>query len=62
MSNETNAAEPSGASAGSHVGLRDYFAAAAITSGPAGLDNDNLAKWCYRMADAMLRARDAGPT
>jgi hypothetical protein len=60
--NTQDGAEPSPASAGSHVGLRDYFAAAALTSGPAGLNDDNLAKWCYRMADAMLRARDAGPT
>jgi hypothetical protein len=41
--------------------LRDYFAAKAITGclpGPKA-DADERARWAYRMADAMLAARNS---
>ena len=43
--------------------LRDYFAANAMqgTLGNSSFHDDNeeaLSKWCYRMADAMLAARE----
>lgn len=42
--------------------LRDYFAAKAIIAyhadGTIG-DGENAASWCYMMADAMLKAREA---
>lgn len=39
--------------------LRDYFAAKAITGTLPGdkVDEKILARWAYRMADAMLEAR-----
>jgi len=43
--------------------LRDYFAAKALdvsiqqTRDFYGIDKDHVAKWCYEMADAMLKAR-----
>lgn len=42
--------------------LRDYFAAKAM-QGFLGdqnmpLDNDKLAEWAYKMADAMIKARE----
>ena len=47
------------------MSLRDYFAAKALTvywSGPDALeasdDIDEIAGWCYCMADAMLKARE----
>ena len=42
--------------------LRDYFAAKAMQSIPMGLDANEqqlIANASYRMADAMLRAREA---
>lgn len=48
--------------------LRDYFAAAALPSivtmemtkppDEGGLTNDQCAEWAYRIADAMLKARN----
>lgn len=44
------------------LSLRDYFAAQALTSPLAKqhdlLDSEALAAWAYRVADAMLEARD----
>jgi hypothetical protein len=43
--------------------LRDYFAAKAMDVGMNeikdyyGIDKDAVAKWCFEMADAMLKAR-----
>ena len=42
--------------------LRDYFAAKALASEvcPASSnEHDKVAAWCYKMADAMLAAREA---
>jgi hypothetical protein len=52
-----DSAAMSPASDGSHVGLRDYFAAASLMSGHSCLDDEGLARRCYRVADAMLRER-----
>jgi hypothetical protein len=47
------------------MSLRDYFAAKAMDVGMNeikdyyGIDKDAVAKWCFEMADAMLRAREA---
>jgi len=38
--------------------LRDYFAAVAL-GGLDVADEDIAAKWCYQMADAMLKARES---
>jgi hypothetical protein len=38
--------------------LRDYFAAVALGCLAVG-DEDRAAKWCYQMADAMLKARES---
>jgi hypothetical protein len=44
--------------------LRDYFAAKAMQTGYlvvkdySVIDKDELAKWCFEMADAMLKARE----
>jgi hypothetical protein len=40
--------------------LRDYFAAQAIIAYHADgefSDSEDVASWCYRLADAMLKAR-----
>lgn len=53
--------------------LRDYYAANALAGSLAysgenaatvgtELDRDNLANWCYHMADAMIRAGNLNPT
>ena len=45
--------------------LRDYFAAKAMdvsihqVRDYYELDKDEMAKWCFEMADAMLKAREA---
>lgn len=43
--------------------LRDYFAAKAVqglvVDGVGSLMDEELADWAYRLADAMLKARDA---
>ena len=45
--------------------LRDYFAAKAMQGIITTIENANMlnedlcAKWCYEMADAMLKARQA---
>jgi hypothetical protein len=41
--------------------LRDYFAAKAMQGRSAEdeiVDEETFARWCYLMADAMLKARD----
>jgi hypothetical protein len=63
----TNAlATASGVMTHGHPGmtLRDYFAAAALQGGlsnnrPAA-DHEGWARWSYRVADAMLAAREGG--
>lgn len=44
------------------VSLRDYFAAACLQSIVRSQDNRFMpgddAAWCYKVADAMLKARD----
>jgi len=47
------------------MALRDWFAGQALAGSTANpdpsLSNDELAAaWCYRMADAMLAAREGG--
>jgi hypothetical protein len=41
--------------------LRDYFAAAALQGNliEPTANNDEVAKWAYSLADAMLKAREA---
>jgi hypothetical protein len=42
--------------------LRDYFAAKAIVAYHADGEyspSEDVANWCYRIADAMLKAREA---
>jgi hypothetical protein len=44
------------------MSLRDYFAAKAIIAYHADGEFsscEDVANWCYRLADAMLRAREA---
>jgi hypothetical protein len=38
--------------------LRDYFAAKALV-GLDVADEERAAKWCYQIADAMLKARES---
>jgi hypothetical protein len=46
------------------ITTRDYFAAKALQTGYQVvkdyyvIDKDELAKWCFEMADAMLKARE----
>jgi hypothetical protein len=43
------------------MSLRDYFAAKAMQGRSAEdeiVDEEIFARWCYLMADAMLKARD----
>ena len=41
--------------------LRDYFAAAALQGNliEPTASNDDVAKWAYSLADAMIKAREA---
>ena len=41
--------------------IRDYFAAAALQGNliEPTASNDDVAKWAYSLADAMLKAREA---
>ena len=41
--------------------LRDYFAAAVLQGNliEPTANNDDVAKWAYSLADAMIRAREA---
>jgi hypothetical protein len=41
--------------------LRDCFAMFALIGVSSGTDMEYQAKWCYKMADAMLEARKAEP-
>jgi len=48
------------------VTLRDYFAAAALQGMMSQFDPENelenhIAKWSYRAADAMIKAREVKP-
>jgi len=58
--NSDNYAHPDNAG----MTLRDYFAAKAMQGGLCeGSDvyrPSEFAKWCYEMADAMLKARNGG--
>ena len=48
---------------GTGMTLRDYFAAKAmqglVVDGVGSLMDEELADWAYRLADAMLKAREA---
>ena len=47
---------------GSGMTLRDYFAAKAIIAYHSDgnfSDSEDVANWCYKVADAMLKAREA---
>ena len=55
---------PHGAEQYAGMTIRDYFAAkamvgATIRGWPAGVSTGSVAKQCYELADAMLRAREA---
>jgi hypothetical protein len=57
-----------GGQASASVSLRDYFAAAALSSLAASEDEsgttrtmEQRAEWAYEQADAMLAAREAKP-
>ena len=39
--------------------LRDYFAAAALATVEMGSSLEDTVEWCYAVADAMLKARNA---
>lgn len=41
--------------------LRDAFAMFALIGVSSGTDMEHQAKWCYKMADAMIEARKAEP-
>jgi len=45
------------------ISIRDYFAAKALqgllVDGVGSLIDEELADWAYKLADAMLRAREA---
>ena len=44
------------------MSLRDYFAAQAIIAYHSDgnfSDSEDVANWCYKMADAMLKARES---
>lgn len=43
------------------ISIRDYFAAAALQGNliEPTASNDDVAKWAYSLADAMLKAREA---
>ena len=43
------------------ISIRDYFAAAALQGNliEPTASNDDVAKWAYSLADAMIKARDA---
>lgn len=45
------------------ISLRDYFAAAALANKftEDEASDENVARWAYRVADAMLAAREAKP-
>ena len=45
-----------GGNVGEGMTLRDYFAAKAMHICPLNSHSD-AARWCYQMADAMLKAR-----
>ena len=40
------------------MSLRDYFAAQALGNIDGRGNEENAAKWCYEMADAMLKERE----
>ena len=58
--------EPNYGSGYAGMNLRDYFAAAALQGMMAEYDpedelENHIAKWSYKAADAMLKAREAKP-
>ena len=52
---------PAGTQHNDGMTLRDYFAAAALQGNliEPTASNDDVAKWAYSLADAMLKAREA---
>jgi hypothetical protein len=52
---------PAGTQHNDGMTLRDYFAAAALQGNliEPTASNDDVAKWAYSLADAMIRAREA---
>ena len=52
---------PAGVQHNDGMTLRDYFAAAALQGNliEPTANNDEVAKWAYSLADAMLKAREA---
>ena len=51
---------PAGTQHNDGMTLRDYFAAAALQGNliEPTASNDDVAKWAYSLADAMLKARE----
>ena len=54
---------PAGIQHNDGMTLRDYFAAAALQGNliEPTASNDDVAKWAYSLADAMLKAREVKP-
>jgi hypothetical protein len=52
---------PAGTQHNDGMTLRDYFAAAVLQGNliEPTANNDEVAKWAYSLADAMLKAREA---
>ena len=52
---------PAGTQHNDGMTLRDYFAAAALQGNliEPTASNDDVAKWAYSLADAMIKAREA---
>ena len=52
---------PAGVQHNDGMMLRDYFAAAALQGNliEPTANNDEVAKWAYSLADAMLKARES---
>ena len=62
MIDEEQQAFPDGLLNQDGMTLRDYFAAKAIVAYHADGEyspSEDVANWCYRIADAMLKAREA---
>lgn len=66
MNNKVNDIHWYGQKTPESISLRDYFAAAALQGMMAQFDPENelehhIAKWSYKAADAMLKAREVKP-
>jgi hypothetical protein len=59
---DSGQAFPSYADSSSGMTLRDYFAGQALvkvaTSTSLDVSSERIAEWCYKLADAMLEARE----